>query len=155
MEIEVDIKGYSYAAPGHVRRIKGVKGQRITYDNNGYSDVLEGTYNVACVGDTVTFLNLNRTVQQIDRWLVEISNSRKENMNGKVYDAVIVRTKTVPAGAGVSTGVQVSEIVHEEGVFTAPSDETARALVLAKAIAAGVDVVSQLEPTEVKLRVWG
>ena len=66
---------------------------------------------------------------------------------------MVVRTKTVPAGEGVSTGVQVSEVIHSKCAFAAPSDDVARAIVLTEA-AKIAKIDDELQPVEVKLRAW-
>ena len=83
-----------------------------------------------------------------------VTKPQGDNMTGKVYDAVVIKTETVPAGEGVSTGKEVSNIVYSSHGFVAPNDEIARAIVLAEAIARGVKADNQLAPVEVKLRAW-
>lgn len=79
-----------------------------------------------------------------------------KSMNGKVYDAVVVRTKNVPAAPGASNVVQVSEVVHTKTGYIGLNDETAKAEALAEAIGKVKDLktADPLEPVEVKLRAW-
>lgn len=78
-------------------------------------------------------------------------------MTGNVYSAVMVRSKTVAAGEGVTTGVVQSEVVYTKENFVALSDDTARAIALAEAITkvAGLDVTDPTKPIEVKLAKYG
>lgn len=76
-------------------------------------------------------------------------------MNGAIYSGVVVRTRTVPAGEGVSTGVQKSDIVHSMPNFVALNDEAAKAIILADAInklAGKLDVSDPASPVEVKIQ---
>lgn len=53
----------------------------------------------------------------------------------------------------MSTGVQVSEVIHSKHAFAAPSDDVARAIVLTEA-AKIAKIDDELQPVEVKLRAW-
>lgn len=83
------------------------------------------------------------------------SSSKESAMNGTVYSGHVVRTKTVAAGEGVTTGVQHSEVVYSttKPVITS-SPDNARALILAKAVIALDGELDLEDPTtsvEVKL----
>ena len=82
------------------------------------------------------------------------SVTKKENsMVGGVYAAVVVQTRKVAAGAGLTTTVDKSELVFAKlDPFIAVSDEVARSVVLAEAIAAGVDINDVTAPVEIKLQ---
>jgi hypothetical protein len=73
-------------------------------------------------------------------------------MSGNIYAGVVVRTANILACEGSSAVVTKSEIVHTEGPFVALSDDSARALLLANAIAAKkVNINDPTAPVEVKI----
>jgi hypothetical protein len=78
------------------------------------------------------------------------------SMQGNVYDAAVIQTKHIPAGAGLTTSVQVSEVVFAKNGFVASSDEAAKATVIFEAQAQVRDLNPNdpISPIEVKLRKW-
>lgn len=103
MEVELKLWSYAHAKVGATVTVRSVSGRTITYDNSGYNHVLtDSAEDVALPGDLVTFL---RPSTVPDQWFVEITRGnskveRTKKMTGKIYDAVVVRTKTVPARRG-------------------------------------------------------
>ena len=75
-------------------------------------------------------------------------------MTGNVFEGVVVKTITVPAGEGVTSGVQKSEIVLTIAPFAAKDVESAKAIVLAAAIAKGLKVDDPVVVVEVKVRQY-
>lgn len=75
-------------------------------------------------------------------------SSGASKMVGQVYSAAVVRTKTVAAGEGVNTGVQVSEVVSTKTGYIASSDEVARAIALAEAIVDSKGTLNPNDPTQ-------
>lgn len=75
------------------------------------------------------------------------------NVNGKIYRGIVVRTKQVPAGEGLSTAVPQSDIIHETGNFIAPDEGTAKGIIIAAALKVNPDLnfSSQVEQLEVKV----
>ena len=172
MRLEINLVGYKYRDPITVAKVYLAPSKRFLYTNNGYSDVMEGcASDVIAVGDLISFVkDTGKRAAPVsgvtcEIWEVEVTKAAScpigqistwetKRMTGKIYDAVVVRTKTVPAGEGVSTGVQVSEVVHSKVNFSAPNDDVARAIVLSEAGAKAVKIDDELQPVEVKLRAW-
>src|SRR3990167_9769240 len=77
-------------------------------------------------------------------------------MNGSLYDGIVVKNKTVPAGEGVSTGVQISEVIYTKSSFAAPNDDVAKSIVLAEATPNPPRVypTTKVETVGVKRRKW-
>ena len=77
-------------------------------------------------------------------------------MNGNVYKGVVVRNKVVAQGEGVTTGVNVSEIVFEQTEsFIAANESMAKAQILVDAklsLKDKLDLKSLLQPLEVILK---
>lgn len=70
-------------------------------------------------------------------------------MTGNVYAGVVV--KTMKVASGPNSDMDVSVIVHTEEPFVAINTEMARALVLAEAAKAGVNINDPVAPVDVKL----
>lgn len=75
-------------------------------------------------------------------------------MQGNVYEGVVIKTTTVPAGEGLAMGVQKSEIVLKVEAFICKSAEDAKAIVLAKAIAEGHAIDDPVVVVEAKVRTY-
>lgn len=82
---------------------------------------------------------------------------QEDSMTGMAYRGVVVRSKTVVAGEGVTTGVVISEIVYETPKsFIAANAEMARAKILVDAKLAlkdALDLENTLVTLEVKLSI--
>lgn len=81
---------------------------------------------------------------------------RSTHMNGAVYSGVVVRTRTVAAGVGIATGVQISEVAFDyKERFIAQTDEQAKAVILTTASIAlkdGLNINDPAAPVEVRLQ---
>lgn len=83
---------------------------------------------------------------------VTLTKKRNKNMVGNVYIAIVVQTKEVAAGEGLTTSVSISEVVHTTEAFVAADDNAARATALAEASEKhDIDINDRVKPIEVKL----
>lgn len=77
-----------------------------------------------------------------------------KQMQGNVYEGVVVQTTQVPAGEGLTSSVPKSEIILTVPAFLAKDDTTAQATVMAKAIEAGHKLDDPVVVVEVKVRKY-
>lgn len=100
----------------------------------------------------------NVTLRWKTGWSRASGTSEGTNMTGKIFDAVVVRTTSVPAGEGCTSCKEVSKVVFTADPFSAVSEDAARGLVIAAALEAVAIIPEQLadavSPIEVKLRAW-
>lgn len=81
-------------------------------------------------------------------------NESETVMNGVVYIGFVVRTKTVAAGIGVTTGKEISQVIFNSEPKVYPNAESARANILAQAkikLDKDLDLEDPTQPVEVKL----
>lgn len=175
----IDLCGLGVPLVGAAKTISGLGESEIHWREGGYSR--PANLSAFQVGDVWKFVrcegsDYSRTIWRLysrnstivatatigqSTWgRVKCGNSaasRKEgfNMVGCVYEGVVVQTKRIPAGEGLTDSVEQSSIVFKsDAPFVAKDDSMANATVLASAIAKGVKVDDVTAPVEVKLRKW-